>query len=337
MRKIFYTVMMLAVSVCLISCGNEPKNDVGNIPEAYRNPVVAPITALINSSPDEPKNYFDRAKVLAELHADSLAILDFKKAMSLDTGNFAYKHHYADFLFEIKNFSEAQYIYQQILDALPDNYNAGLSLLQTHLHLSDAKAARETLSIFEKRSPNDLILKYFHAEIQLLEKDTAQALKTLDDVLAQDSTLYAAVFLKGEILAAKNNGLAVQYFEKAFQMDTADVLPLELIGDFYRDNDQPERALEYYRKTVTNNNSYAYGFYKTALVYRQMDSSDKALSNLDLALQHNVRFVAAYLEKASILLEKGKTAEAKLMYETALQFEPRNAEALAGLKSLQPS
>lgn len=337
MKGKLFIAFVLGMSVGFLSCGNEPKQEVDQTPEAYRNPVVSPITHLIQLAPEEPKNYFDRAQALAQLQADSLAIIDFKKAISLDANNLGYKLAYADFLFEIKNFSEAQYIYRQILDANPNDFTVGLSLLQSHLHLSDVHAAQETLHFLEEKSPGNPILTYFQAEVKLLEKDTTQAIKILDKVLSEHPNLYAAVFLKGEVMAAQNNGTAVQYFEKAFQLDTLDVLPLELIGDFFRENNQPERALEYYRKTVTHNSTYAYGFYKTALVYRQLDSADKALSNLDLALQHNVRYVAAYLEKASILLQAGRKDEAKSMYETALQFEPRNAEALAGLKSLQSS
>lgn len=328
---------MLALTgfLFLMSCGSSAENQQQRIPEAYKNPFVAPLTQLIEQSPDNPQNYFDRALALAKLQADSLAIVDFYKAIEMDSSNLAYKKAFADFLFEIKNFNQAKHFYEEILNAKPQDPKTELALLQTYINLKDREAARKLWTYMYQAAPKDPAVAYFEAELDLLDQDTAKAIQTLDALLARIPDMYEALFLKGNIYAAQNNVLAVRFYEKAFLLDTLDVLPLEMIGDFFHNNNQFDKALEYYRKAVRYDNTYAYAFYKSGLVYALLDSTDKALNNFDLALQNDVRFIDAYLQKAKLLLSKGRIAEAKMVYETALKFDPNNTEAISGLKKLQ--
>lgn len=330
-RKIYF----LLAAVCLWTACTNSENDVSKMPEAYKNPTVISNTAKIIDNPNDPESYYERAMSLVNIQADSLAIVDFEKAVMMDPANFKFKYRYANFLFEIKEFAKAAEQYEMLIKLDPMSEDAILGLVQTYIKLEDAKNANKYLAPPLRTMPDNAVLVYFTAEIALVEKDTTKALNILDQLLKKDNSFYVANFLKGEILAKRNQESNIQYFEKAFQTDTLDALPIEKIGDFYFERKDYGNAMKYYKQTLKIDNSYEYGFYKAGKTYLMMDSLDKALSNYNIALQSNILYLDAYIGKAEVF-EKMNLADSALnMYQQALRFHPKSEKAKEGIAKLK--
>lgn len=320
----------------LNACGGEDANQGKNeTPNAYNNPVVLPYTEMIAKDSNNVDAYFQRAQSLANLQADSLAIIDFKKAIAFDQQNVKYKMAFGDFLFEIKNFKEAAIQYDAVLQLQAKNETAILNIVQTYIQLKDAENAWKYLNPPLKTLPDNPVLNYLTAEIALVEKDTVKAMKIVDGLIVKAPKLYAAQFLKGELLAYQNQDGAVAYYEKAFALDTMDLLPIEKIGDFYKARKDYPNALKYYRKTVAKSNSYAYGFYKAGLVYQEMDSLDKAIQNFGHAINADIKYADSYLALAQLYEKKNQKDSAIKYYQLALTFDRKSEAANMALSRLK--
>lgn len=319
----------------LMSCGDDTKHQQQKEQLALQNPVVAPYTKMIQKDSSSSEAYFLRAQALANIESDTLAVSDFEKAIQLDQHNISYKMTFAHFLYEIKAYSKAAEQYELVLELQPQHEDALLSVIQAYIQIQDAASARKHLSEPLNQVPNHPVLRYLDAEIKLIEKDTTTALQIVDRLMKEEPRLYAAHFLKGEILAARDDEACVQYFEKAFSLDTLDLLPLEEIGDFYLARNDFDHALKYYKETVIKDNAYAYGFYKSGLTYEMMDSLDKAKNSYLIAVKTDLKFYRAYLALASLYEKQNQKDSAIKYYQLTLTFNQNNEAAASGLKRME--
>ncbi len=334
MQQFRLYIFILSSLILLNACGGEDSTK-NEIPKAYNNPVVLPYTEMIAKDSNNVEAYFQRAQALANVQADSLAIVDFKKATTLDQQNVKYKMAFGDFLFEIKNFKEAAAQYDAVLQLQPKNETAILNIVQTYIQLKDAENAWKYLNPPLKTLPDNPVLNYLTAEIALVEKDTVKAMKIVDGLIQKTPKLYAAQFLKGELLTYQNQDGAVTYFEKAFSLDTMDLLPIEKIGDFYKARKDYPKALKYYRMAVAKDNSYAFGFYKAGLVYQELDSLDKAVQNFGHAIKADLKYPGSYLALAQLYEKENQKDSAKKYYQLTLTFDSKNEAAHAALSRLK--
>lgn len=90
------------------------------------------------------------------------------------------------------------------------------------------------------------------------------------------------------------------------------------------------------------NRSKAFGMNKNfgeaslvmARVYLAQGDTEKAIKEYDEFLKLDTRASDIFIERGNAYAKLGKTAEAKADYETALKYDPTNADALAGLKQI---
>lgn len=93
-------------------------------------------------------------------------------------------------------------------------------------------------------------------------------------------------------------------------------------GDALLDNDLPERALEELLVAVSLQPTYVKARVILAETFEILHKPDSALAHLDTALLHNPRHAQAHMQRAKLLMRRGRTSEAAAHYRTACELLP---------------
>jgi len=93
---------------------------------------------------------------------------------------------------------------------------------------------------------NDHLLKARLAKLLLHQGKTDAAEKLLHEVTRSLPNLNRPWLMLGDIAAAQNDTVAIQYYERAIQLDPSDAWAKIRIGDWHLDRDDLSRAFGYY-------------------------------------------------------------------------------------------
>merc|ERR1719318_1539308 len=89
-------------------------------------------------------------------------------------------------------------------------------------------------------------------------------------------------------------------------------------------------ALPFYNEAIKRNPSDCVPYSNRAACYTKLMEFGLAMQDCDKCIELNPTFIKGYLRKAAVL-KIDKPAEAKAVYEKALEIDPNNAEARRGI------
>ena len=124
--------LMLPLLLLAVACGNDTEQVEEN-PLFRREPALNKVTEEIKKSPKNAQLYFERGLLLDRLEEDSLALIDYKKAISLDSNRAEYYSAIGDMLFEHKDLDGSVLWLEQALRVNPEDKTAHLKLAKMFL------------------------------------------------------------------------------------------------------------------------------------------------------------------------------------------------------------
>jgi len=131
-----------------------------------------------------------------------------------------------------------------------------------------------------------------------------------------------ATQLRGE----KNYGLAIEYFNKAIQLNMIDYESYNNRGNIYFDLKKPDLALSDYRKAISLKPDYYNAMDNMGAQFAILGQYDSALKYENQALLINPDHKPAYSNRALIYMRLNRNEEAIKDWEKFLQFEPGAAD-----------
>lgn len=165
---------------------------------------------------------------------------------------------------------------------------------------------------------------------------------TLDSIrLAQDSVLAranaiivtdsAAVdeFEKIAMILKERKRFAtqLQIATRMVEANPSSALAHLVYGDALLDNDQPERSVTALTQALTLAPKFVRARVMLAETFEILHKSDSAVAQLDTALQHNPRHANAHMQLARILMKRGMSGEAAGHYRIACELLPDAASS----------
>lgn len=321
------------LSVCF-SCKHHDTGTESSGTGIFATPELRKLSEKIAEDPENARLYFDRGNMLHKLREDTLALSDYKKAASLDSGKAEYFSAVGDLLFEHKDISGSVPWIEQAVKLNPEDPKAHLKIAKLLIYIKDyTKAFAEINTVLRQNTltPEGYFLK---GMIYKDLKDTAKALSSFQTALQVDPAYKDAIVQMGVLYSAQRNGLALKYFENAFRADTSDVFPIYAKAMFYQEGKQYEEAKHAYRDALRRNPEYVNAYFGLGWVLLQQDSLDKALDNFDLAARLDPASYKAFYNRGLCHELKGDKAEALKDYRQAQKLNPDFAEAGEGVKRL---
>lgn len=178
----------------------------------------------------------------------SSAANSFDRVIEADPDYVAAYMDYGKLLVELGNYKEAANKYRKALDISDDNLNILNNLADAYLKSDQYEKARETYERVLDQSSNNFTAKKGVGDLYLEQGDFDKAADYYNDALsiradAETSLNLARAYLNsGELEDGKSE------LDSLLRTNPYSGEAYMLIGDYYREKDSPERALEEYRQ-----------------------------------------------------------------------------------------
>jgi tetratricopeptide (TPR) repeat protein len=324
-KSINFNLFLIMVSLILLqACGNNGATNKAN-------KTLADFAAKIKEKPSDASLYYKRGQYYQLIEKDSLAIVDFIKAVDLDSTKAVYYSTAADILFDKKDPRSIGFIKKAI--AL---------------------------------NPNDVVALTKIATMQLYTKNYPDAFKSINTVLRIDVYNYDAYFLKGMCykdmgdtisamssfktasqispdvpaplmqlaMLSKDEKQSLLYYENAFNADTNNVEALNGIGMIHQQNKNLPEAKKAFIRCITAKPGYAKAYYNMGCIAMDEDSIEKAQRQFDIAIKNEPQYVEAFYNRGLCKEMMNDALGALKDYEQALMIDADFQLAVAGKKRL---
>ena len=296
---------------------------------------IANLNRLIGENTSDPELFHERARLYMRKPDFDLALKDLNSAISLSPGNPAYYVTLSDVYLlrgETNNCSESL---EKALSLDPQNNDALLKLAKLNLVL------REYASVFEnvkKALAVDPInpRAFFIRAIALLETgDTVRAVDDLKKTVDQDQEFFEAFLELGELYSMKNDRIAADYLRNALNIRPDSKEALYLLGMFYQENGQYDKALETYAILGRIDTTYRNAPYNTGYIYLvYLNDFGKAIVYFTQAIRRDPEYSEAYYNRGYAYELAGQTDKAYSDYQTSLKLKPNFDKAVEALNRL---
>lgn len=326
------TLSVLALAMLFMACGEKQTDEENSL--FNTEPALKGISAEIKKHPEKADLYFERASILDQMELDTLALEDYKKAISLDSTKAEYYSAIGDMLFEHKEVESSVVWLEKALALNPNDKRAHLKLAKMFLFIKEYnKAFAEINTVLRQDvyNPQGYFLK---GMIYKDMKDTAKAISNFQTAAEVAPDFREAVLQLGIMYSGMNDKTALQYYDKAFAMDSTDVFPLYGKGVYYQNREDYEQAKIEYIKTIKQDRYYVNAYYNIGYIYMQQDSLEKAMRQYDIITKLEPDNPEGYLNRGLCYELMGRKEEAIIDYKQALVFDEDYKDAKEGLARL---
>lgn len=349
MKRVSIYLGSLALATQLfVACNDNNNGDSVSDNPIFNEPALKNITADINKKPDDAELYFERGTILDGMELDSLALEDYRKAISLDSTKAEYFSTVGDMLFEHKDISGSVPWFEQALKLNPKDTKAHMKMAKMFLILKEHTRAFSEINTVLRQDVYNAEAYYLKGMVYKDLNDTLKSISSFQTAVQVNPEYRPAVVQLGLMHSMQGDPIALKYFDNAFRMDTLDVMPLHARGVFYQDQELYEKAKDEYKNTILHDQQYINAYYNMAFILLQQDSTQKALRQYDILTKITLDDPEAYYNRGlchNILSEeaakagKKKEAEdhrAKAIndYKQALRFDEEYELAKEALQKI---
>lgn len=286
------------------------------------------IDSLLVLFPDSVELIIEHGtKMLKEYKFDK-AMVDGAKAFRLDSNNMDARMLYADVLNNrpersVADVAAAQRHFKVITKKQPKNPKALVGLASTYSQQMDFEKSFQYINQALKIDPRyrDAYVMKGSNYLFLDKRDLAKS--SYETAVQQDPSFYEAYLMLGSLYQAENNKICIEYYKTAADLQPKNPEVLFSLAYAQQVFEEPEKALEIYRKMIKIDTSYYQALNQIGVIkqynYKQIDS---AIYYYNSALQTEPRMVEAWHNLGMCYEEKGDITRAMQAYAKALKYNP---------------
>lgn len=317
------------------SCNNDSKPAATG--QTQIDPELATLNGLLEKNPGNDSLLYRRAGVFYKLEGYDEALKDLTHAIQLDSMQPAYYHLMADVLLDYARPNDSRRainVLQLAAEKFPDNLHTLLKLSEFQLIVKQHADALATLDKILRRDPQNAEAFYMAGRVALDKGDTTAAIASLQKSVKTDASNDDAWMFLGRIFVDRNNPVALQYFDNVLRLDSTNLEAREFKGVYYKRRGEFDKAFEIYRDIVSRNPDYSYAWFDMATIYLEQDSVSKAYDHFNIAIKTDPLFVKAYYYRGLCSELQGNTDAALADYRQANGMSPDYKEPKEALERL---
>jgi len=338
MKAAWFIIIVFILSLVSCKFENKDSDKEKRSDSAISDPTkttLADLNKQIAGNSSDPDLYNKRAVFYLIDHDFDKAFQDINRAISLSPSNPLYYITLSDIYLlqgQTKNCGESL---AKAISLDPKNNEALLKLAKLNLVLKEYPATFEYIKKALNVDPVNP-RAYFIRAIALLEKgDTVSAADDLKKAVDQDQEFFDAYLELGELYSIKKDKLASDYLRNALNIRPESKEALYLLGMYYQENNQFDKALETYAilgkidttfKNVPFNTGYIY------LVY--LKDFQQAARFFSQAIRKDPGYAEAYYNRGYAYELSDQSDKARSDYKMTLRLKTNYQKAIDGLNRL---
>jgi tetratricopeptide (TPR) repeat protein len=297
---------------------------------------TAALTEQIEGKPNDAKLYFKRGTILRTLKQDSLAIVDFQKAISLDSTNAVYYSAMGDLLFDHKDVSGSLGWIQKAIQLDPNDQTAHLKLARMFLFTSEYNKAFIEINTVLRADVYNTEAYFLKGMCYKSMKDTNLAISSFQTAVQSDPKNSEAYLQLAILHEARKNPLALDYFENAYKADSSNLEPLYGKAMYWQNQQNFAEAKKVFNRMIGIDRNYPKSFYNMGWILLQEDSTEKAIRNFSIAIEVKPDYAEAYFNRGLCYEIQGNFKAAAADYNQSLNFNAQMKAAQEALARIQP-
>lgn len=312
----------LIITLFLSSCGNGEGDKQIISSNDSTSPDIRAINEKINSDRNNSDLYFQRAKAYFAHKNFETAIGDMQIALKIDSSKSDYYIFLSDLYFtqnktrdtrdvlrkaialDSSN-SQALMKYSQLFYLLR-KYDTAVFFINRSLHYDKANAVAN----FQK----GMILKEWG--------DTAKAILSFQSAVEFNQKYYDAYMQLGVLYSAKNNPLAVNYFDNALNIDSKSIEAHYGKGKFLQMAGDYENAMKEYNSILAISPDHQDATFNLGAIYYEQKKYDVAMQKFETTIQRDENFFRGYYGRGRCYEAMGQKQKAIDDYKHCLALKP---------------
>lgn len=324
MKSSIIRCFLLAAGFAMLwSCKNHTpvKTEINSNPIFQQEPNLKKVTDQIIKTPEDAALYFRRGGLLHRLRMDSLAINDYKMAVSLDSNKAEYYGAIGEILFENKNLTESVTWIQKAIAKNPEDQKSRLKIAKLFLYIRKYPNAFEQINIVLRKNAYEPEAYFLKGMIYKDLKDTAKAISSFHSALSAAPEYREALVQLGLIYSDKKDPIALKFLDNAFAIDSTDVFPIYAKGVFYQRTNDLVSAKEEFRKCIYRNQHFVDAYFNMGYILMHQDSVQKAYRQYDIATKIDYNNPTAYYNRGLCSEVMDSVQQAIADYRRALALD----------------
>jgi tetratricopeptide (TPR) repeat protein len=169
----------------------------------------------------------------------------------------------------------------------------------------------------------------------LAQLDTTKALKYIQAAINNNQNFFKAYDLMGVLYSAKNNLVALDYFNSALRLQPQRSDIHYKVGLFYQNMGAYLEALEAYDRAIQVRSDYQNAYHNKGVIYIYTKQFSMALEALTKAIDINPSYLEAYYARAYAYELIGARVKSESDYRTCIMLDPSYLPAMDGITRLE--
>ena len=341
MRKLtslFNRIFIVLILIAFTACHNKEKAVSENPAGVASDSAMSDLDRLdagVSQNPTQVTPYLKRAVYFARREMPNEALQDINSALSLNEDD---PEVYAA-LSEVYMYDGKM---QRSLDALkkavglaPNEARYSVMMARLYLTMSDYKQTFNALREGLGKDPNNAEAFFLSGLAHEEMGDTAQAIENYQFAVARKQDYYDALKELGILYSIQKNKLAIDYLRNAATIKPNSPEPLYVLGMYYQENDEPDKALTVYEEILIIQPDYFLANYNKGyvlLVFKE--DYPQAIEAFTKAIEMDKDNVDALYNRALAYELSGDQVKARTEYNKILRMQVNDDRAIQGLNRL---
>lgn len=338
LTSLFSRLVVALIIIAFTGCHNKQQVASKNPAGVAMDSAVSDLELLnieVAQNPTQVSPYLKRAVYFAKTNMPNEALKDINSALTLKEDD---PEIYAS-LSEVYMYDGKM---QRSLDALkkavtlaPKEARYSVMMARLYLTMSDYKQTFNALREGLGKDPNNAEAFFISGLAHEEMGDTLQAIENYQLAVSRKQDYYDALKQLGILYSIQKNKLAIDYLRNAATLKPTSPEPLYVLGMFYQENGEPDKALSVYEEILIIKPDYFLAHYNKGYVLLVFKEDYKqAIESFTKAIEIDKENVDAYYNRALAYELSGDQAMARTEYNKILRMQVNDDRAIKGLNRL---
>lgn len=319
-------VLLIFFYILLFSCGENTPN---TSPIMEFTSDLDSLNTLLEKEPKNLDALSKRAKTLYKNGEFDLAINDLNQKMAISATDEDYylKGNIFFSNLQIKNNAEnANKAYRLCINENPENANCYVKLAQIQQLLDNYDECIQLVDsalIIDKQLPDAYFMKGLTFELRRAKGDSALAISSYQTSIELDPNFYDSYMRLGNLHAAKNDSLAIQYYKSAIYLQPERIEAHYNLAIYLQNSGKFDNAMKRYDRILEIDPfSFLAQFNQGYLLLVFADQYEQATTKFSQSILNNPEYTEAYHNRGLCHKNLGRYADARSDFKKALQLNP---------------